>query len=106
MVWNWAHMVEEADRNRTEVLHDPEIVAIRSGRVGCDDQLGTAVVVEVASYHELGWELTPAAVDVGIHCVVRDRRHVLPHARCRIELQDPEIVAAAAAGVGHDRKLI
>jgi hypothetical protein len=81
IISNWAHVVECSARKCAKILHDPKNRTVQEWcALGHDDELIGAVAIEVVGDRDLGGELQSAAINVGVHRMTRDRRHVLPSA--------------------------
>ena len=90
-------------RDRRQVLpvsrrgvefHDPEIIAARVRRIDLHNHFGPAVPVDVADADRSTRVRQAGAVEISFEGMARDRRHVLPVSRRRVEFHDPEIIAA------------
>src|ERR1700687_5164648 len=63
---------------RRDEFEYPEVIARRTGRIGCDRQFGFPVAVKIAGNCKLGWESKAAAVEVSPHGMSGYRAQVLP----------------------------
>jgi hypothetical protein len=65
-------------------------------------QLIGAISIEIGYDSKFRRKLAPAAIDIRLHGVVRDRSHVLPTSASDIVLHDPKIVATGSGRMRRD----